>query len=162
MFIRNSKLGFTQERILMTNGSSITICVFLKNAEGVIKKTFRYYLKVYRVTTDNLFLGRQFYLDCLGQLPGPIHHEIEILAIKPDNKIRPIIFHSHKSVDGKSFICYPPTISNFVKLREVLKTWCLGTTLSIISDFDFQEIFTGGMSHEDFWKILDKTYGITC
>lgn len=146
----------------MTNGTSITIPVFLKDHDGIVRKTYRFYLKVYRVTVDNLFLGREFYLNCLGQLPGLIHHEIEILAIRPNGQIRPIIFHAHKSIDGRPFICYPPTISNFTKLREVLRTWCLGTTLSIIGDFDFQEIFTGGMSHEEFWKILETRYGLTC
>lgn len=145
----------------MRNGASITIPVFLKNFEGVIE-TYYFYLKVYRVTVDNLFLGRQFYLDCSGKLPGPIHHEIEILAIRPTNQIAPEIFHSHKSVDGKPFICYPPTIPNIAKLIEVLKTWCLGTTLSIVWGFDFQEIFTSGMSHQKFWEILEAKYGLTC
>lgn len=145
----------------MTNGSPITICVFLKNFEGIVTRYF-FYLKVYKVTADNLFLGRQFYLDYLGQLPGPIHYEIEILTIKPPNQIRPEIFHSHKSIDGKPFICYPPTIPNIYRLREVLRTWCLGTVLSMVWDFDFQEIFTGGMSHKKFWEILEIKYGLTC
>jgi len=146
----------------MRNGTSITIPVFLKDHDGVVRKTYRFYLKVYRVTVDNLYLGREFYLNCLGQLPGPTHYEIEILAIRPNDQIRPIIFHMHKSVDGKPFICYPPTIPKIAKLIEVLRTWCLGTALSMIGDFDFQEIFTGGISHKEFWKILDKTYGLTC
>jgi hypothetical protein len=145
----------------MTNGTSITIPVFLKDFEGKVKR-YTFYLKVYRVTENCLFLGRDFYIKWAGKLPGPIHHEIEILAVRPSGQIKPEIYHSHKSIEGKPFICYPPTIPDLKKLREVLRTWCLGTALSMIWDFDFQEIFNGGMSHEEFWEIMELKYGLTC
>jgi hypothetical protein len=143
----------------MVNGTKVSITTFWNDYEGVLR-TRIFHLKVYRVTTDELFLGRKFYEDN-GRLPGAIHHEIEILGISSPNIPRPEIFHRHKGYNGKYFICFCYPIPSFEKLIEVLKTWCLGTTLSMIWGIDFQEIMGEGVNPKQLEELLKIEYGLT-
>ena len=142
----------------MIEGNKITVTVFWRNYEGIVSKQ-KFNFIVYRVTNDNLFLGRDFYNE-YGILPGAMHHEIEILGIKFMEFDNPVLFHFHDSIEGKRpFVCYPlpmPTIEN---VMEVLKIWCLGTALSMKWGFDFQHIFKGDA--KEFFEILEMEYGLT-
>jgi hypothetical protein len=139
------------------DGTKISLTIFWKNYEGIIKK-YEFSFIVYRVTTDNLFLGRDFYNN-YGKLPGAMHHEIEILDMNFKKFSNPVIFHYHNSiVENKPFVCYPLPIPTLDDVARVLKIWCLGTTLSMIWGFDFQHIFKG--DDEEFYKILEIEYGI--
>lgn len=140
------------------DGTKISLTISWKNYEGIVKK-YEFNFLVYRVTTDNLFLGRDFY-NKYGKLPGAMHHEIKILDIDFEKLNNPAVFHYRNSImDNEPFICYPLPIPTINDVLRVLKIWCLGTTLSIIWDFDFQHIFKG--DDEEFYKILEIEYGIT-
>ena len=114
----------------MNDGQKVTTSICVRGSNGRIAR-HEFNFMVYRVTTDHLFLGREFYRR-YDQFPNTMHHEIEILDINTSRFHNPSMFYSNRSiVDNKPFIFYPSPIPTVKFALEIINIWCLIAALDI-------------------------------
>ncbi|MFA5934826.1 MAG: hypothetical protein WC827_03015 [Candidatus Paceibacterota bacterium] len=114
----------------MNDGQKVTISICVRDSNGRIAR-HKFNFMVYRVTIDNLFLGRDFYKRH-GKIPGAMHHEIEILDTDTSRFHNPDMFYYNKSiVNNKPFIFYPFPIPTITLVFEIINICCLTAAFDI-------------------------------
>ena len=131
----------------------------IKTTVRAPEESFSFACRIHTASNRKEFLiDLAFYQQAMG-VPAGVHHELELLdesVLK--HKHRQRIHVRTSALNGRKFVCYPLRIADIGEVFRVFSIWSLGTTFTMVTGRDFQEIYNG--DRESFVREMETTYGI--